>query len=102
MQSQILGLFENIDPVSISQNDLKHSLPAWNYTLEREAGPVYESSPKFHAFPAHVEKTGINPWNQGDFLRTYSELACVKQHDWMEANIQSDFGQEISKNPKFI
>jgi hypothetical protein len=38
LQSQILGIFENIDPVVISQNDLKHSLPAWNYTLDRESG----------------------------------------------------------------
>lgn len=38
LQSQILGIFENIDPVVIPQDELKHSLPAWNYTLDREPG----------------------------------------------------------------
>ena len=37
-QSQFLGIFENIESINITEADLKYSLPAWNYTLPRQAG----------------------------------------------------------------
>jgi hypothetical protein len=44
----------------------------------------------------------MDPWNKGDFLRTYSDLACTKQTDWMEANRHSAFAQKIEADPKFV
>jgi hypothetical protein len=41
IQSQLLGIFENIDPITISNRDLDLSLPAWNYTLDRPSGMIY-------------------------------------------------------------
>lgn len=38
IQSQLQGIFENIQPVNISNRDLINSLPAWNYTLDRDSG----------------------------------------------------------------
>lgn len=40
VQSQLLGLFENIESVNISDADLKYSKPAWNYTLDRQSGKI--------------------------------------------------------------
>ena len=38
VQSQLMGIFENTESLNISEADLKYSLPAWNYTLDRQAG----------------------------------------------------------------
>lgn len=38
IQSQLLGIFENVQSVNISNNDLGLSLPAWNHTLTRSSG----------------------------------------------------------------
>ena len=34
----------------------------------------------------HVEKVGTNPYDSGDFLRTYSSENCPNQKKWSEAN----------------
>jgi len=44
----------------------------------------------------------MNPWDKGDFLRTYTDIACPKQADWMESNKQSAFGQKFTSNPRFV
>ena len=72
IQSQLQGIFENIQPVNISNRDLINSLPAWNYTLDRDPGFVFSTAPTLHPMPIHVEKGFISPWDKGDFLRTYS------------------------------
>ena len=38
IQSQLLGLFENIEGIAISEEELKWSLPAFNRTLDRKEG----------------------------------------------------------------
>ena len=34
----------------------------------------------------HVEKGGADPYNSGDFLRTYSSDNCPNQKKWSEEN----------------
>lgn len=41
IQSQLMGIFENIELVNITNRDIDLSLPAWNRNLNRESGMIY-------------------------------------------------------------
>ena len=61
VQSQLLGLFENLDPLTLNDRDVNYSLPLWP-KVARAKGEVYTSSPRYNSVPIHVEKGYPSPW----------------------------------------
>jgi hypothetical protein len=43
VQAQLMGVFEETEALTLSESDLKLSLPAWNYTLDCEAGTHFNT-----------------------------------------------------------
>lgn len=44
----------------------------------------------------------MSPWSTGDFLRHYNSEVCYQQNNWMNANKQDLYVQQIVKNPNFV
>lgn len=79
VQSQLFGILENLTPLNLSIFEVQYAQPPWSkniYAYEgiisTYTGPVFEGGPKYHPIPVHVENGGMNPYDRGDFLRTYS------------------------------
>jgi len=63
---------------------------------------VYEKSQFYHPFPIHVQKAEFTPWSEGDYLLTYWPDYCIKQHDWIQANLRDPYNMEIINNKNFV
>lgn len=53
----------------------EYSKPQWNpnnKSIDVQAGFVFPFAERYHPIAIHVEKGGSDPFNSGDFLRTYS------------------------------
>jgi hypothetical protein len=54
VQSQLMGLLEKLNPLTINDQDVNFSLPLWPDIDTREIGPVYTNAPAYHPIPIHV------------------------------------------------
>jgi len=79
VQSQMLGILENLNLLTLIEEDIDFSMPMWPTISKRKPGAVFINSSLFNAIPIHTQKDSISPFDNGDFLRTYDDLNCYKQ-----------------------
>jgi hypothetical protein len=61
-------------------------------------GSVFPTAKAYHPMAIHVEKGGSQPFNSGDFLRTYSPENCPNQNKWISENQQNERFKKILEN----
>lgn len=114
VESQLLGLLENLPPPTLPLHQLNNSLPpflhapSYQQILPNQTDfQIYGgANTDFHAIPIHEDRPATfssdsdyeysaNPYDEGDFLVKFAEANCPNQKFWGKENMASGMAMKI-------